>query len=373
MTPSVAVLRHSLYLPSERFIPDQARATGVSPLMLSRDQIVDPVDGLRTVALADDGSAATVRYTLARDPRPLMDILRRERSELLHAHFGVEGMYASRAAARLRIPQITTLHGFDVSRSTSSLLAARRPAWAHYAAGRRRFLQQAEHLICVSQHVRRRAIAGGARGDAIRVITTGVDTAAIVPTPVPDGATIVHVARLVEKKGTADLIHAFARVARSVDGARLVIVGDGPLRRQLTSLVAELGLTERVSFRGAQRHTDVLATIAAGDLLCLPSVTASTGDQEGLPQVVLEAGALGRPVVSTLHGGIPEGVVHGTTGVLVDEHDVSALADGLSALLGDHALAQRMGSAAREVVSSTYDLTRQAARVAEFYRDAANS
>lgn len=368
-THSIAVLRHSLYLPSERFIPDQAKATGVSPLMVSRDRIVDAVDGLETVSIADLGRPTVLRYTLFRDPSPLIRLLRSADVKVLHAHFGVEGLYARGAAARLGIPLITTLHGFDVSRSTRSLLSARKPAWMYYAAGRSRFLSQAEHLICVSEHVRRRAIAGGARDESIRVITTGVDTAALSPSPVPASGIVVHVARLVEKKGTADLLAAFAVVVKTLPGARLNILGDGPLRGDLTELAVELGISDQVSFLGARGHSDVLAAIAEADVLCQPSITAGSGDQEGLPQVVLEAGALGRPVVSTIHGGIPEGIVHGSTGLLVEERDVAALADSLVSVLRDQNLARSLGSAAVALVRQKFDLGRQSAKVAEMYRE----
>jgi colanic acid/amylovoran biosynthesis glycosyltransferase len=103
-------------------------------------------------------------------------------------------------------------------------------------------------------------------------------------------------------------------------------------------------------------------------LLCLPSVTAPNGDQEGLGMVLLEAAATGRPVVGTAHGGIPEAVVDGTTGYLVPEHDVTALADRLVALLRDPQLGERLGKAGRDMVVERFNLHRQTEKLESLYR-----
>jgi glycosyltransferase involved in cell wall biosynthesis len=199
------------------------------------------------------------------------------------------------------------------------------------------------------------------------VLPTGVDVAALAATPVPDVQRIVHVARLVEKKGTADLITAVHRLQRDLPDLRLDVLGDGPLRGDLERQVRELGLERHVTFAGATAHAGVLDAVRGAAVVAVPSVTARSGDTEGLPQAVLEAGALGRPVVATVHAGIPEAVDDGGTGLLVPERSPDELAAALRAVLTDHGAAERLGAAARVRVARDFSLTTQSARLRALY------
>ena len=157
----------------------------------------------------------------------------------------------------------------------------------------------------MSQFIAQRALALGARAESIPdVVPTGVSVAEVTPTPLPDEPTVLHVARLVEKKGTEYLIRALPSLKKLVPEVKLRIVGQGPLRAQLEGLADSLGVGDIVEFLGARKHGQVLDEIANSRVLCLPSVTSRSGDAEGLGQVLLEAGALARPVVKSLSGGI---------------------------------------------------------------------
>ncbi|MFP5360431.1 MAG: glycosyltransferase, partial [Actinomycetes bacterium] len=224
------------------------------------------------------------------------------------------------------------------------------------------------HLIAVSHHIARRAIEHGAREEAITVLYTGVDTQVFTPAPLPEAPTVLHVARLVEKKGTSDLLTAFATVLRTVPDARLRIIGNGPLRPALTAQAHALGIAGEVTFEGVQPHSTVREAMKQATLLCQPSVTAGTGDQEGLGQVALEAAATARPVVATRHGGLREAVSDGATGVLVDEHDTAALASAIGAILADPAQAAALGDAGRTWTERHFDAAANAADVERLYR-----
>lgn len=365
----VAVVRHTLYKKSEQFIPMQAMSLpNTEVLMVARDRIMNTVADLPTASLSDLGRIAVLRHTLLRSPKPMKEILSANKTEVLHAHFGVEGLYTQEAARQLDLPHVTTLHGFDVSTTTRGLLRSRRPAWVHYAMQRRGFLASADALVCVSKHIRDLAIKLGADEGRISVIGTGVQVDKIEATDPPDNATVLHVARLVEKKGTSYLIDAFVQIVKEVPAAQLRIIGEGPLESRLKAQVEGLGLQDSVKFLGVQPHEVVLSEISQARVFCMPSVTAASGDQEGLGQVLLEAGASGRPVVATRHGGITDAVLDGETGVLVEERDTFGLAKAISGLLVDDAAVRRLGFGARRWVKAEFDVHVQAAKLEQVYR-----
>lgn len=366
-TRAVAVFRHSHMLPSEVFIRDQASALGIPFVLVGRDSTGSTPSDPEVHLLGDGRRDARVRHTLFRDWRPLAATLRDLDVGLVHAHFGVEGMYSLEAARRLGLPHVTTLHGFDVTMSSGALARSGRPAWLRYAAMRSRFLRSGSELVCVSEHIRSQAIALGAPERSTHVIGIGVDTRALSPSPVPAAPVVVHVARLVEKKGTSYLIRAMVDVVAAVPDARLRIIGDGPLRAELEDLVNDLGLASSVTFAGMQPHAVVLDEIEAARVLCLPSVEARSGDAEGLGQVLLEAGALGRPTVATRHGGIVDGVLDGVTGRLVSERSVPELSGALVELLQSDPLAQSLGEAARSHVEANFDVHAQAAKMVDLF------
>ncbi|MFD0969030.1 glycosyltransferase [Plantactinospora endophytica] len=321
-----------------------------------------------SVSVADFGRAAVLRYTLTRRSDRLRRLLAERGTALLHAHFGVEGVYAAPVARALGVPLVTTLHGFDVTVTKSRLLASRKPSWVNYVAWRGELFDTGASFVCVSEHIRRKALDWGYPADRLVVLPTGVDVDLIPPADPVETPRILHIARLVEKKGTADLLRAFAVVRRAVPGAELVIVGDGPLREPLDGLARELDVSAAVRFLGARTHTETLDWLRRSRLLCQPSVTAASGDQEGLPTVLLEAAATGRPVVGTTHGGIAEAVTDGENGFLVAERDVAALADRLTVLLRDPQLCQRFGEAGRQTVVERYNLRRQTEKLESLYR-----
>lgn len=368
LRPTVGIVRHQLFRPSETFIASQALALrGFTPLFLGRNP-VPTTPKVDSVSLADFGKPAQLAYTFTRRSRHLRRLLSERQVALLHAHFGVEGVYAAQTAKALRLPLVTTLHGFDVTISKRKLLTSRKPSWINYAIWRRTLFEQGAVFICVSNHIRRRALEWAYPEDRVVVLPIGVDVELIRPAGFVETPRILHVARLVEKKGTSYLLKAFAIVKKAVPTAELVIVGDGPLLNPLHHLSRELGVAASVRFMGARTHGETLQELSQARLLCLPSVTAPNGDQEGLGMVLLEAAAAGKPVVGTRHGGIPEAVIDGSNGFLVPERDVAALADRLLTLIRDRQLCQQFGKAGREMVVEQFNLSRQTDKLESLYR-----
>ena len=155
------------------------------------------------------------------------------------------------------------------------------------------------------------------------------------------------VGRFVAKKGPLITLEAFAQAARQHPGLELVMVGDGPLLASARLRAMGLGLENRVLFTGVEPPVRIAERLRACRGFLQHSLTAPDGDQEGSPVAVMEAQLSGVPVVATRHAGIPEVVLDGETGLLVQELDTAAMAAAITQLANDPALAARLGSAGR--------------------------
>jgi glycosyltransferase involved in cell wall biosynthesis len=170
---------------------------------------------------------------------------------------------------------------------------------------------------------------------------------------VDGGQTVLFVGRLVERKGVDDLINAFRLVLKDFPLARLEIVGDGPERTKLERLVADLGLEEKITFFGGLRGDALHDRYRLCNVFVMPSKTMKD-DVEGFGTVFLEAGLAGKPSVGTRSGGIPEAILDGETGILVEEGDVQELASAIKRILADANLGLRLGVGARTRVLSEF-------------------
>jgi glycosyltransferase involved in cell wall biosynthesis len=366
----VAIFRHNLFKLSEPFIAQQAQALRrYRPFYLGRLRFGPSPVGTDSFAIADSARwplLAAGRQILSASPAPYLRPLRKRPPALIHAHFGVEGVYALPLAARLGVPLVTTFHGFDATLSTAGLL--RNPAWARYALQRRRLAQQGQLFLCASGFLREKILALGFPPELSKVHYIGVDLATITPRrPDEEEFIILHVARLEPVKGTATLLRAFAECAPSHPAARLVIIGDGQLRAALENEARSTGLADRIDFVGALPHPEVLRWMRRAAVLVMPSVRTESGREEGLGMVMLEAAATGVPVIGSRVGGIPEAIDDGQTGFLVPQRDPAALAARLQTVLADQALRQRLGAAAREKMAAQFDLEQQTAKLETLY------
>ncbi len=245
------------------------------------------------------GARRRLLHQLSRQPDfQVVSELGRIGVRLVHAHFGVDGVYALELARRLSIPLITTFHGFDAATPIWRFLISGRPALITYAILRQRLLRFGSSFLCASNYVRERAIGFGCPEKRTETHYTGIDTKFIRPldADTPDKI-ILHIARLVGIKGTRYLIDAFSEVVAKVPAARLVIIGDGPLRKQLQGRVADKNLCRFVEFVGYQPYGVVTDWLRRSSVLCLPSVTTRSAAEDGLGTVLLEAAAASIPSV----------------------------------------------------------------------------
>lgn len=282
--------------------------------------------------------------------------------DVLHAQFGNLGPAARRLVA----------HGATAAKLVTSFRGA--DVTTHLPRDPRRFDDLFRHgdlFLPVSRAFRDRLVAAGAPADRTVVHHSGVDLRLFpfAPRTAPTGRpTALFVGRLTEKKGLGYALDALAQLpARGVDAA-LDVIGEGPLRGEIEQQVARLGLTDRVRLLGARPHGEVAAAMRAAQALVAPSVVAASGDQEGIPNVVKEAMATGLPVVSTVHGGVPELVDDGVSGYLVAERDADALADRLADLLGRPDRWAAFGRAARRTIEAEFDSERLNDELVALYR-----
>jgi glycosyltransferase involved in cell wall biosynthesis len=227
-------------------------------------------------------------------------------------------------------------------------------------------LRSASHLIAVSEALKRDLLAFPTRHGLITRIHNGVDTENFQADPIrPAGRRILWVGRMTEEKGTQYLIRAMKRISAAYPDARLRLVGDGPLRKDLEELVVDLGLSGAISFAGQKSHSEIAGIYSASDIVVVPSLS------EGLPMVLLEAMASGRPVVATRVGGIPELVDPGRNGYLVAPGSADEIALRVIELLGHPELAAEMGAASRTLVESAHSWDAISSRVASVYASVA--
>jgi glycosyltransferase involved in cell wall biosynthesis len=362
--PAAAIFRTALFNPTERFIQDQAAAlTRWRPLVVGLERKGEVLPALREDMILPGGMAERLLFSARGRGGRIEARLRAAGPKLIHAHFGTDGLKVLPLARALGVPLITHLRGYDVTLSKAALIGSGRPTWIRFALGRGRLMREGTLFLAVSDALRDRAIALGYPAERTLTHYNGVDLDRFHP----DGGRrepglVLHVGRLVEKKGTAALIEAMA----GVEGARLAIIGDGPLRRAL-----ELRAGPSVQFLGPLPSDEVAAWMRRASVLAAPSLTARDGDAEGLPNVVVEAAASGLPVVATLHSGIPEAVADGETGFLVAEGDVATLAARIGTLLGSEPVRREMGAAARLLAEARFDRARQTEMLEAIYDEVA--
>jgi glycosyltransferase involved in cell wall biosynthesis len=282
------------------------------------------------------------------------------RASLIHAHFASGGRSALPIARRLRIPLVVTLHGSDVT-TRIDFRQRYKDLW-----------EKASLFVCVSEFIRRRAAAAGFPEEKLRVLYIGIDHSVFQLQQEPKNRDLVlFVGRLVEKKGCSFMLQAIAKVQRSYPSVKAIVIGDGPLRRSLEELAKQLNIS--CQFLGSQPAAVVRQWLAAARMFCAPSVTASNGDSEGLGMVFAEAQAVGTPVVSFRHGGIPEIVLDGRTGLLAPESDSDALALHILRLLEDEHFWRGCVDHGIAWVRSQFDLKFQTGQLEQVYADVCQS
>lgn len=257
----------------------------------------------------------------AQNPQPFS-------ADVFIAHFGPAGVTAAklRELGVIRGKIATVFHGIDISS---------REVLNHYTPEYQKLFQRGDVMLPISDLWAQRLQKMGCPANKISVSRMGVNMERFALRPVKSpGETlqIISVARLTEKKGLHVAIEACRQLKERGVRFRYRILGIGPWERRLKTLIEQYQLDDVVEMPGFKPSHEVKAMLDDADVFLLPSVTGADGDMEGIPVALMEAMAVGIPVVSTLHSGIPELIDANESGWLVPENDATALADRLSQL-----------------------------------------
>lgn len=275
--------------------------------------------------------------------------LRQQRYDVIHCQFG------TLAPAASALHDIGAVNGKLVVSFRGWDLTSKRAGTLNY----QEVCEKAHLCLPVCNAFKEQLIGRGCDPRKIRVHHSGIKLPLFAHTErrrmSNEPTSVLSISRLVEKKGVAYAIQAIARLKASGRRVLYTVAGDGPLRRELDRMIGELGLGAEVQLIGPQSQEEVIALLRDAHVFVAPSVTAQSGNQEGIPNALKEAMATGIPVISTQHSGIPELVENGVSGFLVPERDSEALADRLAYLMDHPERWLAMGRAGRERVEAEFD------------------
>lgn len=300
-------------------------------------------------------------YNLSLQNRSLVtELLKNSSIDVIHAHFGPSGIEMLPVAKKLGIPMAVSFHGIDAA---PAMLGDEK-----YASRIREVIEYAAAIIIVSPHFIETLNLGECR-EKVHLIPYGTDEQRFVPVeqPIRDKIVIQHVGRLVPKKGVPDLISAFSTLCCRYDNLELQIIGDGPEMPLCRELVERLHLGDQILLLGSKSHEIVNEHMKDADIYVLNSRTDDEGDMEGLPNSILEAMSMEKPVVSTYHAGIPQAIQDGENGLLVKERDNAALAAALEKLIQDGDLRRKLGVAARRTIIANFSADSMDAKIRSLF------
>ncbi len=274
--------------------------------------------------------------------------------DVILAEFGNAGADVAPVAAEYNIPLIVHFHGHDAHRKsllTDELL------------GKYQFmLQSAAAILVVSRLMWRTLAELGCPAE--KLIYNPYGPREKFFTIEPDYSPVVlSVGRFTDIKANYLVLMAFQQALQQVPHARLVMAGSGELLETCRTLAQVWQIDGSVDFPGAVPHARVHELFSRACCFAQHSVTPSYGDAEGTPNTILEASAAALPVISTRHAGIPDVVLHGDTGLLVDERDVSGMAENMVLLLSDRDAAEAMGRRARQRIQVHFSSASHIARL----------
>jgi O-antigen/teichoic acid export membrane protein/glycosyltransferase involved in cell wall biosynthesis len=277
--------------------------------------------------------------------RRIVNYLKKHHIDVILAEFGFTGLALAKLARKTGIPLIVHFHGVDAYSKEILERYDYRPLF-----------QTAEKVIVVSRHMYRQLIRLGCPEEKLLLNPYGPADIFFSVNSQNKSRDFLAVGRFVEKKAPQYTIRAFKQAVETHPEAHLTMVGEGPLLEDCKQLVRELNIEEKVGFAGVLQPEKIAGLVSESFAFVQHSRTAPNGDSEGTPVAVLEAGAGGLPVIATRHAGIPDVVLEGSTGLLVEEGDIDGMSRAMILMLDAPELAGQMGTAARQRIRENFTL-----------------
>ena len=294
--------------------------------------------------------------------RALIDVLNRENAQLLHIFFGHIAVHLLPLIRAWPEPSVVSFHGADV------LVDMEKPA---YRNATKQMLDAVTRVFVRSASLQRAVVELGCDENKIDIVRTGIPLQEFPfrerEFPGDDEWHFVQASRLIEKKGLSTTLHAFTNFLTHYPNATLTIAGEGPMLRELQELTRKLKIDKRVALPGFVAPEKLREIYYASHIFLHPSETGADGNQEGIPNSMLEAMATGLPVFATDHGGIPEAIENGVSGILVPERDHEALSHALLEAVQDRHLLRQFARNGADVVAEKFDQQKQIGRLEEIY------
>ncbi|MFK7925544.1 MAG: glycosyltransferase [Bacteroidia bacterium] len=378
----IAVFTHGFGIPTETFIYNEVKEISqmVDTHVLTRKRANSerfPFDKVEQIPFSQSRIRAKIQWELKKRDwqynfkcAPFAGVLRSKiqniKPALMHAHFGPEAIrYWDNMEVPKTTPFVISFHGYDASRMLRSKAYVKR-------------IQQlcAEpnvSIICVSHFMKRQLAKAGISSPRTHILYYGTDCSFFAPESgdgLAERYTFLQVSSFREKKGHVYTLEAYARFKEANPNfeSQLILGGDGPLLEEIKAKAASLHIEEEVHFPGLLSPTEAKALMQKADCFVHHSITGSNGDQEGIPNAIMEAMAMELPVLSALHSGIPELVESGENGFLIAEKNVLDYAEKMTEIIKWPKLSKN-----REKVLKAFERKQHAQSLLQIYQQSINS
>jgi glycosyltransferase involved in cell wall biosynthesis len=360
---NVAILSPSQNAYSETFIQAHKRIPDVAVYYYYGDCIPTNLEG--------EGAISSKRFTdrifrkisnsilksgLHQNEKALRKSFLKNKIDCVLAEYGTTAAYALKVCKSLKLPLIAHFHGFDASIYT--VLKDNEEAYIE-------LFKYASAILVVSKVMKIKLLELGCSESKLVYNPYGPDDAFFDICPSFQSEQFIGIGRFVDKKAPYYTILAFQKILQNHPYARLIIGGDGPLLNTCKNLCKHLKIASNVNFPGVISPAQYRKHLGESLAFVQHSITAENGDMEGTPVGVIEASSAGLPVISTFHAGIPDVIIHNSTGLLCEEHDVDGMAENMLQLLENKGLARSLGENGKKNIRNNFSMEKHLSTLKE--------